>query len=86
MTLIALGDNQIINLESIASAAVEDAHTRSGQTVKLTITFAAGQNATFSGEDAKTLWTALRDNATKSSFIPRGPQLTILRAQPATGL
>jgi len=84
MMLIALGDNQVINLESIASAAVEDAHTRSGQTVKLTITFAAGQNATFSGDDAKTLWKALKDNATKSTLIPCGPQLNELTAQLAT--
>jgi len=85
MTLIALGDNQVINLESIASAAVENAQTRSGQTVKINHNLRrAGQNATFSGEDAKALWKALKDNATKSSFIACGPQLIIPRAQPAT--
>jgi len=81
MTLIALGEDEVINLESIASAVIEDAHTRSGQTVKLTITFAAGQATTFSGDDARTLWKALRDNATKPNFVPRGQPLAILSAQ-----
>ena len=65
MTLIALGEDEIINLESIASAAIEDTLTRGGKTVKLTITFAAGQSVTFSGGDAEILWKALRDNSTQ---------------------
>jgi hypothetical protein len=64
MKLIALGEDEVINLESIASAALEDAETRTGKRVRLIITFAAGQNATFTGDDATTLWKALRDNAT----------------------
>jgi hypothetical protein len=78
MTLIALGEDEVINLESIASAAIEDVNTRTGKTIKLTITFAAGQNTTFSGDDAKTLWKALKDYATKPSAIQNDPQLTDL--------
>jgi len=64
MTLIAIGEDEVINLESIASAMLEDARSRTGKTVKLTIAFASGQNRAFNGDDARTLWKALKDKAT----------------------
>jgi hypothetical protein len=64
MKLIALGDDGIINLESISSAMLDDASTRGGRAVKLTITFASGQNTTFSSNDAVKIWKALKDSAT----------------------
>jgi hypothetical protein len=63
MKLIALGDDEVVNLESIASAMLDDATTRGGRTVRLTITFASGQNTTFSNDDARKLWKALRESA-----------------------
>jgi hypothetical protein len=64
MKLIALGDDEVINLESIASAMLDDASTRGGRAVRLTITFASGQNTTFTSNDARKLWKALKDSAT----------------------
>jgi hypothetical protein len=86
MMLIALGEDEVINLESIASATIEDSNTRIGPSIKLTVTFVAGQNATFSGDDAKALWKALRDKATEPSAIPNGPQLTTLNVPQATSV
>ena len=63
MKLIALGEDEVINLESIASAMLDDATTRGGSAVRLTITFASGQNTTFNNDDARKLWKALRESA-----------------------
>jgi hypothetical protein len=63
MKLIALGNDEVINLESIASAMLDDSSTRGGTACKLTITFASGQNTTFSNDNARKLWTAIKDAA-----------------------
>jgi hypothetical protein len=62
MKLIALGKDEVINLESIASAMLDDATTRGGRAVRLTITYASGQSTTFSNDHAWKLWKALKES------------------------
>jgi hypothetical protein len=42
---------------------LDDATARGGRAVRLTITLASGQKTTFSNDDARKLWKALKESA-----------------------